>query len=196
MVHEVALAAAPESPELRAAYAAETAAVELVRDLIERKAAAEAAVETLAAERKAQSSRLASGADVTGADVRRAGEAVADAEATMTLLRDAIPKAVREAYRASRARLTAEGEAVRIARRPFQETMAAAEAALEAARAAHDKATAEAKRLPEPAQAALDATLDAHGRDRSARLAIEEWQRREQANESRRLNGQPLVSWP
>lgn len=197
MIHEVLLPERPDYPELRAAYEAEAAAVQRIADMKDRKIAVEAEVERLRDEQTSMASRMANGADVTGADVRRAAEALQDAEATLALLNAALPKAAWAAYRAETDRHTAEGPVVAAAFEPYRQAMRAAEQTLEAAKLAYDRAKAEADRIPDPAQADLNALLDAHGRDRDAPYVIAELRRVQQANESRRLSGQgPQLAWP
>ena len=187
----------PEHAELRAAYEAESATVQRIADLRERRAAMATEVERLRGERDGMAGRLARGGDVTGADVRRAADALQDAETTLGLLTEALPKAARAAYRAEGERSAAEKPVIAAAYEPYRQAAREAERALEAAREACDRARVEADRLPADAQAALDAHLDGLGRDRWAPSVLAELRRVEQVNESIRLSGYgKMLEWP
>jgi len=185
-----------EHPALREAYAREAAAVRLIADLKTRKREAVAGIERAKAARDGLSANAARGEVVTGSDLRRANEAVADAEAELLLAADALPESVKGAYEAQRERIAAEREVIEEARRPFADALAAAEAQLAAAQMKHALAKAHADRLPPEAQAGLDDVLDNHGRDESAAAKISELRRLEQVNFSRKQSGLPLVEWP
>lgn len=185
-----------EIPELRVAYAAEKAAVDRIRDMQGRLAQARGAVLLRRQDRGAVASRAARGEDVTGADLRRADEALAEAEATVALLTDALPRAGQEAQEAAKARWRAEHGAELEKRRRFIEAHEAAEVALKAAQEAHDRALADRQRLPAAVQAELDALLDRHGRDAAVARATEEITRIEVVNWRRKDMGQELMQWP
>lgn len=91
-IHEVA-PEPEEVPALREAYTAEKAAVDRIRDMQARLQQAKGAVILRRRDKDVLANRAARGEAVTGADVRVADEAVQEAEATVALLTDALPRA-------------------------------------------------------------------------------------------------------
>ena len=185
-----------EIAELREAYGTETTAVQRIADLKRRLARSEAVVVLRGRERDGMARRAGAGELITPAELRKAAEAVSDAEAMVTMLRDALPVAARTAQEASRARQSIELDTVREAYQPFHAALADADAALKSAQTTRDRAHADYEKLPARAQTELDALLDGHGRNVAAARAVDEMVRVEAANRGRKAFGQPLLAWP
>lgn len=150
-------------------------------------------------DREALAGRAAGGEDVTGADVRRIDAEIADAEATVTLLIDALPKAMTRAKSCIFVTFKAEAPVRSLAKQPFYDALDEAEANLKAATDARDRAKAEADHLPDAAQEKLEAVLDAHGRpvpNREAHRFLCDYDRAVSINEDRKSTGWPLVPLP
>ena len=191
----VKVAAAPtapasfrEVPELRRAYAAESEAVANVISIRHRLPLAQSNIHLRRQDRDVLTSRAAHDATVTGADLRKAEEAIQDAEALVTLLTEALPKAERAAKAAGDARNEAvrrfeQGEAAFL-----QAEFDVALAALQAATAARDRAHKRLTNWPPELRAELEAIHDAHGRDPQAKAEIDEMWRMEQVARSRAMN--------
>ena len=174
-----------EVPGLREAYAAVTAAVARIGDIKRRLPLAEADVIARKDDRDALSSRAARGDAITGADLRKADEAVQDAVAMVTLLTEAGPKAEQEAFAA--------GRAADAAARPLWERKAAvaraalatAADALADAREAHADASAVVAAMEGRTSPAVNAILAEHGRDYSAEAALTEIERQREVARTR-----------
>lgn len=182
-----------EIPALREAYAAETAAIARIDDIKRRRPLAAADVVLRRRDRAALAGRAARGEVITGADLRKAEEAILDAEATVTLLEESLPAAVTEAQAAARSRAEAEHAVPVPYHVHLRAIYEAAEEAFLDAQEARDRALANTRRLPPEMQAELDATLDSHGRDRAAPGRVAEFYRLQEVNRSRKQMGQPLM---
>ncbi len=175
-------------PELREAYAAEDEAVANIVSIRERMPLAKSNVYLRHRDRDALTSRASRDASVTGADLRKAEEAIQEGEALVTLLTEALPKAEAAAKQAGLNRASAvvnfnHGKAAFL-----REEFDAAEAALKAATEARELAHKRLNDWPADLRAELDAIHAAHGRDPRSMAVIDEIWRMEQVARSRAMN--------
>ncbi|MGI4946934.1 MAG: hypothetical protein ACRYHQ_41320 [Janthinobacterium lividum] len=188
------MSAKVEIPGLREAYEAETAAVARIASLRARLPVASADVVLRRRDRDALAGRAARGEAITGGDLRKADELILDTEATVTLLTEALPAAVKEAQAASSARAGVEGSVKRQRAEQFTQAYQAATSVLRTAQEAHDRALADTKRFPTSVQAEMDAVFDQHGRDLAAARTVETINYRQEVNRQRQGTGlAPLV---
>ncbi|MGI4951188.1 MAG: hypothetical protein ACRYGM_05235 [Janthinobacterium lividum] len=154
-----------EYPELAAAYEASATTAARVNEMAERLKTAKAEFRLRKRDREALGGRAAQGENVTGAHLRQADEAMRDAEATITLLTEALPAAIRAAED-GRGISDMEWAAKSDALAPFRVIRDQAKAALAQAQAAFEAAEADANHLPQEAAEAFEALLQRHGRGR------------------------------
>lgn len=175
-------------PELREAYAAERDAVARVVSIEERLPVAKGGVLLAQRDRDTLISRTAREDGVTGADLRKAEEAIHEAEALVTLLTEALPKARAAAKEAGDHRdgIVSKVNSSKVA--VLREDYAAANAAATAALAARDRAEKRLREWPPEMVAELEAIHEAHGRDMAAQRVIAELQRQDAIAHSREMH--------
>lgn len=175
-------------PGLREAYAAEREAVARIVRIEERLPVAKGGVHLAQRDRDILTSRAAREDGVTGADLRKAEEAIQEAEALVTLLTEALPKAQAAAKEAGdhREGIVAKVNGSKVA--VLREEHAAADAAVTAALAARDRADRRLREWPPEMVAELEAIHEAHGRDVAAQRVIAELHRQDGIVRSRAAN--------
>lgn len=177
-----------EVPGLRDAYAAETAAVANVASIRQRLATAQSSIYLRRRDRDVLTSRAACDASVTGADVRKAEEAIQEVEALVTLLTAALPKAEGAVQVAGSARAGAVADFERSKSAFLRQELEAATKALQVATAVRDRAQQRVTNWPPELRAELDAIYDAHGRDVAAQQVVAELRRQDGIARSRAMN--------